>query len=356
MDVFLGGSRSQGPDTSGASPSTLAAVNYIDAVINGGDFSPDVPAKLVVWGAVSAGSLEVRLYEVNEDLSLGTLFATDSVPFTSAVEAKHEITLPAWSGIKTFRLMAVLTGGVDEAVWFLGVVRGEAITAEEFPADCVPLQTALCNKALGYIGVTELLVDVEDDTTIAAVMSRLYLAGATKECLRGFSWAFATEYADLTWVDGSAAEPANIDWTYAYRLPADCVKLRRVAQRGLKRQGDPNVPAFREGKADDAGRIVFSDYYDPESADLDEPTLPVEYTKSLGCTLAVADELFVEALAWLMAMKLAPSLSRNKLTAADCRSMHLAKIREAKTEAANEQQRQRPDDHDIDPGWIRDRA
>lgn len=356
MDIFLGGSRSAGPDTSGASPATLPAVNYLDVQLNGGNYSVDVPAFLVAWGAVSAGSLELRLYEVNEDLTTGALFATMDTPFTAAAEEKHEYQLPAFSGVKTLRLVGVLTDGVDAAVWFLGVVRSEVVDAEDFPVDCAPLQTALCNKALGYIGITDQLTDVQTQAGVNAVMCRLYLAGATRECLRSFPWGFATAYADCAYVDGADDDPVNQDWSYSYRMPSDCLMMRRVIRAGSKRTFDADPPPFRQGQNDGLGRLLFSDYADPNADDPAAPTLPIEYTQDPSCALGLCDELFAEALSWLVAAKLAPSIARNKVTAGDAYGMFKNKISEAKTVAANEQQRQTPNDQDGDASWIRDRA
>lgn len=353
-DILLGGSRTTGPDTSAASPATLETVNYLDAEVNWADFNEDVVATLVVWAAVSAGSLVLSLYEVNEDLSLGDLVVSDPDPIVSASQVKHEITIPDGAGTKTYRLVGELTGGVDAQVWWLGVIRGLTTVDETFPVDCTALETAVCNQALGMIGITKPLADVNTDTTVEATMCRLYLTPAQKQVLRAFPWAFATKYADCEVVGGTDSEAVNLDWQYSFRLPLDCIFLRRVIRRGAKRQFDAVPPAFRQAEADGSGRLGFTDYVD-ENSDVEARTVPIEYTRLQDCPLGDADDAFTEALATLLAHKLAPSLAKNKITAEQWWAKFVGLINSAKVMAANEQQRQRPDDASGDAEWIRAR-
>lgn len=84
----------------------------------------------------------------------------------------------------------------------------------------------ICNMALGHIGARQQINSIAppDGSVEAAYCARFY-PPARVEALESFNWAFAKRRAAL-------ASPANVSdkWLYAYSLPSDCVKARRVLQ------------------------------------------------------------------------------------------------------------------------------
>lgn len=222
----------------------------------------------------------------------------------------------------------------------------------DFGDQCVDASTKVCRQALSHIGVTQTISDITADLTPEAEMCRLHYADAVAEALRRFPWAFATKYADCPRVAGTEAAPVNGDWIYSYRMPTDCIFARRIVRPEKGREFDDDPPKFRQTGSDATGRLILSNYADPEGEAEPLNTLPLEYTYRPGCAATQGDALFRSALAWLMASKLAPALARNKVTARDAFQMYLAIGHEATVVNAREQQQYTQDG---DAPWLEDR-
>jgi hypothetical protein len=169
-------------------------------------------------------------------------------------------------------------------------------------------------------------------------------------------WPFATKYASaadevsgyMNLIAGAADDPVvkrpdgSAEWLYAYRYPVDCLKARRIVPTA-GRKFDPDPIGFRAGRMWDGENvpIIYSN----------EADAVLEYTAIVECAQDFFDALFEDALSWRLASKMAPSLSRNGLTVADCWKMYLHTIDTAKSVAAQEQQQEKGGD----PDWIRGR-
>jgi hypothetical protein len=223
----------------------------------------------------------------------------------------------------------------------------------DFGTQCVAASTKVCQQALNFIGINELLVDIVTDNTPEATMCRLFYEDCVNEALREFPWDFATKYANLTYVAGSQEFGAGVndDWSYSFRVPTDCLFPRRLVRPDKQRKFDPDPPPFRQTGADATGRLLVTNWRDPESTD-DAPAAQLEYTYRPGCAAGQGDALFRQALAWLIAHKLAPSMTRNKVTAADAWAMYLHTVNRAATVNARAQQQEVTQG---DAEWIRGR-
>jgi len=212
---------------------------------------------------------------------------------------------------------------------------------------CVATQISLINQALLKLGHS-MTIEALDDATREAVTAGLIWTSSLRATLRRFPWAFATKYASaeddlagyLNLVGGSTSEPYNVDWTFAYRYPIDCLFARRLVNAGTKQGFDPNPYVWRVGRDAD-GWLIFTDV---ENAVL-------EYTALIVCDNDFADDLFEDALSWLLASKLAPSLARNKMTSAECLQLFEDRIAVAATVNVKERQL----DHPGEAEWIRNR-
>ncbi len=224
-------------------------------------------------------------------------------------------------------------------------------TGDDFGTQCITASTKVCNVALSHIGVNEPLVNVTTDTTPEASQCRLHYEDSVNESLREFPWDFATRYASLVKVAGTTDAQVNDDWVYSYRLPTDLIFPRRLVRPEKRRAFDPDPPPFRQTGADATGRLLLSNWRDPDTDD-DTATATLEYTYRPNCAAGQGDALYRSALAWLLASKLAPSLARNKVTAADAYRMFLQIGNRASTVNARAQQ-QEPNNGDAE--WIRGR-
>lgn len=213
----------------------------------------------------------------------------------------------------------------------------------EFGDQCVDESQKLCNQALSLIGVGDLITDIANDMGLAAQQCRLHFDDAVKEFLERFPWDFATKYAELAWVAGesdSIDNYVNKDWIFSFRLPTDCIKPRRIVRPEKMREHDDDPPMFRQGKNDTTGKLLYTNYEDPDFEPTDEvpAAVTLEYTYKPVCVASHADALGRNALAWMMASKLAPTLSRNKLTVKDCLAMFEDCVTRASVENAKKQQ------------------
>jgi len=103
--------------------------------------------------------------------------------------------------------------------------------------------TDICNLALGHLGHSvEIATNaVLTERSKAARVFRRILSSTRQEVLRDFPWSFATGFAELTLIE---EDPTN-EWAFSYRLPADCVRARRVFADIGRKQGLRKRVAFR---------------------------------------------------------------------------------------------------------------
>lgn len=336
-EVDLGGSWTVTQDVSG-SPATVDATEYRDRLVPWATSPAGTNGSLIVSGRLpmAAGSLVIQLWKVVAGAP-DSIVVEDAVPITGDVFIEHTLEV-ANPGINTtYRLRAEVTDADGGIVAFLGVLR--IIQPDvDVPVDCAEVRTAVANVALGYLGITDELTALATDDSVDAQVMRRHFDGSVDEVLRAFPWGFATAYADLEYIDGSPDEPVNHDYPYAFRLPADCVMVRRVVKRGTGRSFDNDPAQFKQGANDDDGRVLFANYADPESADVDAPVCPIEYTKRATCPVSDADAQFLDALAWLLASKAAPAIARNNLKSGDALGRFLWIVNQAKVASANERQ------------------
>lgn len=190
-------------------------------------------------------------------------------------------------------------------------------------------RTQICNLALAKIGVTKQMANVDLDQSREAILGRTLIDQEITEVLRDFPWPFATAYASLALVAGSASVQANHDWRYAYRYPSDCMFARRIVVPGVGRR-DATPPPFRVGR-DGAGRMIFTNC---EQAQL-------EYTMRITDSEEF-DPIMIGALSWKLAAGFAPGLSRMKGVIELCMQGYEFAKAQARSRALNEQQQEEP--------------
>lgn len=175
--------------------------------------------------------------------------------------------------------------------------------------------------ALGRIGVSQFIANIDTEKSVEAVQCRTYYDQDVEITLRAFPWPFATGYRALPLV---TEEPTS-DWTYAYRYPNDALALRRVVT--TMGRDEPNPPPFVVGQ-DDQGLLIYSN----------EADATIEYTVKVT-NPARFDPFFVEALSWKLASDIAPALTRIKGAQEAAYKMYLHSIAYAEVAVANEQRR-----------------
>lgn len=156
---------------------------------------------------------------------------------------------------------------------------------------------AVVNLALVQIGAPTVL-NLATDQTRSAQVARMIFEQELRAVLRDYPWQFASKYATLTLLGGTAATRLNNDWQYSYRLPADTVFVRRIMTE-FGRSYERTPPPFRTA-IDATGGILYTAQADAE----------IEYTTRPEAAVLNAEPLFREALAWRLSWKMAPSLAQ----------------------------------------------
>jgi hypothetical protein len=212
-------------------------------------------------------------------------------------------------------------------------------TATDYATGCVAATQQIANLALQRIGVSKRITDLVNEQTQEASAVRLTYTEDLSKTLREFPWPFATRYATLVLVAGTATVPVNGDWQYSYRVPANMMFARRIVNpAGTKRNFDADPVKFRLG-ADDTGQLIYTDQVGP---------VELEYTIRPTCAASSGDALFRDALCWRLAASLAPTLSRDAERQKFCLMMYENAKAIARVPGANEGQQDKAGDAD----WI----
>lgn len=166
----------------------------------------------------------------------------------------------------------------------------------------VSSEVDICNEALLLVGINDEIDGLDEATAEAAACNRFY-ARCRDSVLETMPWPFATRRQELAPLSGVERE----DWEYVYALPEDCISPRAIVVEGAP------TPAFDEMEelvieANDAGDgiVLLSNVEDAE----------LIYTGRIENVVAFPS-LFVDALTWCLAGKLAlPLLKGEKAVAA----------------------------------------
>lgn len=208
----------------------------------------------------------------------------------------------------------------------------------QWPVGCTAATTALVNIALGRLGITKELVNVDTDLRPEASQARLHYALALEATLRAFPWAFATGYGNLALLGGTSTVPITWDWQYAYRVPADFLFARRLAKTDNTSRNYDDAPYTFRVANDDTGVVTGSTSGTFLYTDAEPGSFVLEYTRRPVCPASSADPLFRTAFAWRLAAEMAPGLTRDDKKTQWCMAMFKQTIDLATVTAANEKQ------------------
>lgn len=187
--------------------------------------------------------------------------------------------------------------------------------------------TVICNLALGHLGSSKEIANVETERSAEASACRRFLEPSKKETLRDFNWPFATAYVTLALVETSP----NTDWAYSYRQPSDCCRIRKILSGVRNDTRDSRVPY--EKASDSTGILIYTDQVDAV----------LKYTKNVTNN-SLFDQDYVMMLSLLLASYIAPKITSGdpfKLGERAFR-LYLDSKEKAQSTSLNEQQDERP--------------
>ena len=134
----------------------------------------------------------------------------------------------------------------------------------------------ICNLAYSHFGHNANIVSIEPpDDSVEANLAAQFYPLVRDELLESHAWTFATKRIEL-----SAIESTREDFAYAYAMPADCLKARKLMSDGYASDSESEVFEVEDG-------VLYTD---------SPPTSTLIYTYKLRNT-GVFSPLFVSALA-----------------------------------------------------------
>ena len=154
--------------------------------------------------------------------------------------------------------------------------------------------TSISRMALGHIGISVTLSNIESDTSKEARQCNVYYTQCRDRILEQVDWGFARKRAPLS---VSSISPPD-GWAYAYDYPADCVAARRIVNKAERTPGKgQKIPFAVHENAASGMKLILTDEADAE----------LEYTISIT-NPAMFSHLFVECLSWDLAAHVAGPL------------------------------------------------
>jgi hypothetical protein len=187
----------------------------------------------------------------------------------------------------------------------------------------------ICNTALGYLGddATVAAIDPPEGSPQADHCARLYPI-ARDSALEQHAWGFATARGPLT----SLTETVT-GWSYVYSAPSDMLKPQAVLYDGWTKDADDPIEFTVEIDDNGQTRILTN---------IEVTTL--RYTRKIVDT-GKFSPLFVDALAWMLASKLAGPVLKGEAgrqATISCFQMFRALVGGAATSDANAQRVNNP--------------
>lgn len=182
---------------------------------------------------------------------------------------------------------------------------------------------AICNLALSRTGNGQAITALTEASAAAVQLNAIY--ESTRDyVLRDFPWGFAKRIVALALV----AENPSTDWLYAYRVPSDCLRVRRIINPS-GRTSASTVPF--DMASDDQGELLLCDVVNPT----------IEYTTRITSEGLFTSD-FVSVFAWRLVQDSAIALAVEPRFADRAVSMYDKEIGAAKKNVRKERQDDAP--------------
>lgn len=178
---------------------------------------------------------------------------------------------------------------------------------------------SICNLALSHVGAYS--IGAIDERSAEARVCMQHYDTCRDETLRSFPWAFAGKTVPLALASGVSYP----NWSYAYALPADCLKANRLVHEGMDLHPEKEEPFSLMSGA--TGTIVYL------LTNLEQAWL--EYTAKVTDP-TVYDSQFVGALSYRLASSISTALSANDAKRRELMQFYQLAVQEAKASSANE--------------------
>ena len=177
-------------------------------------------------------------------------------------------------------------------------------------------QAAICNIALGHLGMSATIDDFDADESTAGLACRTHYDLALGIALRALRWPFADREVALATISGYD----SLVWDYAYRAPTDY-----VIAWGVNLTMDDQVGESFEIGGDASGHTVLTDAEDAV----------LTYT-ALVTNTGLYPPHFVDVLAYALAVRLAQPMTAEESYRQAARQGYRTALGDARAAVGNE--------------------
>ncbi len=187
-------------------------------------------------------------------------------------------------------------------------------------------KTSVCNMALLHVGQKKAISNIATDDTEEARVCRVYFDQSRRELLMGHPWRFATQRRALALL----SELDSGEWAFQYEYPNRCIVLREIEKvfvEFVEPTLNSAVPFDIGITVDGKQRTILTNA---------ENAVGI-YTDDIGA-LEMFGPLFVSALSYLLAHKVAPSLGVDIKSRNNVSESFRTAIAEARAEDSSEAQ------------------
>lgn len=192
----------------------------------------------------------------------------------------------------------------------------------------------ISNMALSHLGAGQ--IQAMDEASAEAIQANLWYDPSRKQALTSHNWGFARKRAVLA-VHGD--DPPEGVWAYRYIYPVDCLVARELVNPAMGAVSSLTVFGSRPQDVWAAGDAVPFDVETSDNetksilTDLEDATLVYTFNQE---STSMFSWPFIDALAYLMAGRLAFALTGKRSLAQDMFEAYRSVVRSASATDANE--------------------
>lgn len=189
-------------------------------------------------------------------------------------------------------------------------------------------RTDLSNQALGHLGASLQISNVDTDETAEARICRTFIEMAIKTTLRAAQWPGHRRVVAL----GLIEENPSSEWAYSYQYPADCLFSQRILNGVFRRDSNFTKVSYEIYADPMLGKLIYTNQQDAQ----------LQYTSS-AMPLDFWDEDLVLACSLMLASLIAPKITNGDPFKLGDRALSLygGMVSTAQANAFNEEQESR---------------
>lgn len=138
--------------------------------------------------------------------------------------------------------------------------------------------------AISHLGIGKEIANVVSEQSKEAAACRRFYDIAYQSMLTDHDWNFTTEFYTLELIEENPTD----EWAYSYRMPSNCLKIRRILSGARVETLEAKIP-YKILK-DSVGLLLYTDQPEAEieyTKNVDDPTFyPAQFQMALSFKLA----------------------------------------------------------------------